>query len=118
MPICSATRMISVPFGTRTSNPSTATVTRSPAGGMGRAGLSAAIVTRRPPERASQRSEERSEGAAGLASSCWHRLAAAGQLGPFGLGQQRHVVVLEVLDGADDRAGRAVAERAERPAED
>src|SRR5215204_2270030 len=91
-PSCSAARMISVPFGTLSSNPSTVTVTSSSSGWAGRSGASVMSV----------RSRELGRPQPGR--------DAAGD------------VVLElrpeVLQGGGDRAGRAVAERAERPAED
>lgn len=92
MPSSSAARMISVPFGTSISKPSMVQETIST---FSTAALSSVTVTGTSPEGGLGRVE----GAAALL-------------------EVPEVLVPEQLDGRDDGAGRAVAEGAERAAED
>ena len=96
-PTCSAARITRVPLGTLTSTPSMVRVTRSVFSTL------VELVGRRHAV-GSRGGEER-----------WRR---PGRTGSRRCVEVREVLVAEVLDRGRDRAGRAVAERAERAAED
>src|ERR671917_1833120 len=129
-PVCSAARMISVPLGTATSKPSMVQWTASggvcgPGAPGGTAGAGGGLVNVTGPPR--WRSSGRCRG---VLCSCVPSRArsrgdsdglepeAAAQAGLFLQGQQRDVVVAEVLQRAADAAGRTVTQGAERAAQD
>src|SRR3954470_18405603 len=109
-PTCSAARMISVPAGTLTWTPSIVSVTRSVFS------TSAVLIWACLGRGFAGDTELRgvsSSGSLGGEDRGGDRVERAA---PFG--EVLEVLVAEVLDRAGDRAGGAVAERAERPAQD
>src|SRR3954470_8856908 len=109
-PTCSAARMISVPAGTLTRTPSIVSVTRSVFS------TSAVLIWACLGRGFAGDTELRgvsSSGSLGGEDRGGDRVERAA---PFG--EVLEVLVAEVLDRAHDRAGGAVAERAERPAQD